>query len=704
MRLATLEATATSPPTATNTAEPTATSPPTSTATQEPTATSQPTETETAEPTATSPPTATRTEEATVTTQPTAPPPSTDTAEPAVTSTLTPLPSLTATATVEPTLTRILPITETPTPTPTPAPIQPQPPSLPQLAEEDIPTATSEADVIVPRATIPTPLIPPTADETEIAELLATPPPRPTEPVTWTPAPTVPRGEVVFGPATATTPDDPPTQDSGFVFNPTPSDATPPAEVGVLDLPPTPTTVVLQPTVAVRPEFLPPTLSPISFAQTFSASGVTAYQYSVGPGQNFTFQNIQLRDGVRLFLPNPVDGNSWIRTDHYGILRYKPIGVAQEGVMTVSPFFAGFSATSFEENKNRIVELDWSADGQQFSFRIDPSRDPQSHNDMGVWFWQPEVGPLNTQNYMLIRDCPAEGYGSCNLVQRTGPPWYWKTRGVEWSPIPGSNSVLARVRLPDEGRNALAIVQARRDPNYAQRQPNFVRYDYGYWNPNGQGIIVSGRRPDGRVIIGEVNNDLSGERIILDASALGLWVRDAVRRPNGQVIALGRPGGPGSGPVALYDSSGTQLTGFIGDAAPEDVRWYPNRSLVVVSVQGRQYTVQVAGGSIVDATDRLGNPQFSASGFGSSTIPSGVVQGSEFAPGQQLRMLRDLNIRQEASTSSPVVGALDPGDYVAVLAGPHRESRYEWWRIQTANNIVGWIAAKIDGQPTVQRL
>ena len=159
-----------------------------------------------------------------------------------------------------------------------------------------------------------------------------------------------------------------------------------------------------------------------------------------------------------------------------------------------------------------------------------------------------------------------------------------------------------------------------------------------------------------------------------------------------------------AGPSRFSIADGRQLTGFIGDAAPEDVRWYPNRSLVVVSVQGRQYTVQVAGGSIVDATERLSNPQFSASGFGSSTIPSGVVQGSEFAPGQNLRMLRDLNIRQEATTSSPVVGTLDPGDYVAILAGPHRESRYEWWRIQTASDIVGWIAAKIDGQPTVQRI
>ena len=128
-----------------------------------------------------------------------------------------------------------------------------------------------------------------------------------------------------------------------------------------------------------------------------------------------------------------------------------------------------------------------------------------------------------------------------------------------------------------------------------------------------------------------------------------------------RLLRLGRPGGPGSGPVALYDSSGRQLTGFIGDAAPEDVRWYPNRSLVVVSVQGRQYTVQVAGGSIVDATERLSNPQFSARGFGSSTIPSGVVQGSEFAPGQQLRMLqRSEHSPGQATTSSPDCGFLGP--------------------------------------------
>ena len=203
------------------------------------------------------------------------------------------------------------------------------------------------------------------------------------------------------------------------------------------------------------------------------------------------------------------------------------------------------------------------------------------------------------------------------------------------------------------------------------------------------------------MIIGEVNNDLSGERLILDASARGLWVRDAVRRPNGQYVALGRQGGPGSGPLAVYDSNGNQLSGFIGDAAPEAVRWYPNRSLVVVTVRGRQYTVQVEGGGIIDSTDLLNNPQFSASGFGSSTIPSGVIPGSEYYPGQQLRMRQELNIRRDPTTDSPIIGGLATGDYVAILAGPHRDIRYEWWKVQTASNVVGWIAGKIDGNPTV---
>ncbi len=540
----------------------------------------------------------------------------------------------------------------------------------------------------------------PTLDETEVARLLATPPPRPTQLSPATAAPTVQAQDAAPGPAPAATPLDRPTADGAEAFNPTPGEATLPAEVGLRELPPTATATRFQPTVAVRADLIQPTIALVTVASSFNTSSASAYQFDVGRGQVFTFQNIQLGDGVRLFLPNPVDPNSWLRTDQTGMLRYRPIGVPQEGMMSYSPFFAGFGVSSIDQNKNRIDELDWSADGRQFSFRIAPPAGTDTAN-AGLWFWQPSLERQNDPTYPIIRDCPHSGYTSCSLVVPSNAG-HWQTRAVAWSPISGSNTILLTVALPDEGRNGLAIAQAVRDPQYANRAPNFVRYEYGHWNLNGQGIIVSGRRPDGRVIIGEVNNDLSGERVYLDASGRGLWLRDAVRLPTGRIVALGRPGAPGSGPVALYDAEGTQLSPFISHAPPEDVRWFPDRSAVVVSVQGRQYTAQVAGGRVTDVTDQLRDPQFSEGEVASSAVPSGVIQGAEYYPGQQLRMAQVLNIRQAPTTNSPIIGRLEAGDYIAMLAGPHRESRYEWWQVQTASNIIGWIAAKIDGIPTVR--
>ncbi|MCY3917081.1 MAG: SH3 domain-containing protein [Chloroflexi bacterium] len=662
-------------------------------------------------PTPTATPTATATETATVAASDTDQLTNTNTLTATLTATQTPLiaDAARASATEPPTATntatpiaqpRPLPPTETALPTETL--IQTETPSPPQRAEEAAPTATSEVDVILQRAFEPTFTALPTVDDTEVARLLATPPPRPTLPATWTAAPTVQLPDAAPGPATQTTPVDSPTPDVAAELNPTPSDATPPAEVGIRQQTPTASPTRFQPTVAVQPDLVQPTIALVSFASTFNFNSAPAYQYNVGPSQLFNFQNVQLGDGVRLFLPNPVDSDSWIRTDHYGVLRYKPLGALHEGVMSASPFFEGFGVPSIEENKNRVLELDWSADGQQFSFRVAPPSGADTAN-AGVWFWQPRNETQYDPTYPIIRDCPNEGYHSCSLVHASNAR-LWQTRAVAWSPIPGSNTLLLTVELPDERRNALAIAQAIREqsPHQASRAPHFIRYDYGHWNLNGQGIIVSGRRPDGRVIIGEVQDDLTGERVILDGTARGLWLRDAARRPNGAIVALGRPGAPGSGPVALYDQSGTQISGFIGHAPPEDVRWLPDRSMVVVSVQGRQYAVQVDGGRVTDATGQLSDPQFSAGGFASSAIPSGVIEGAEYRPGEQLRLARNMNVRQNPSTNSPVIGGLETGDYVAILAGPHRESRYEWWRVQTANFVVGWIAAKIDGNPTVR--
>ena len=718
------EPTATDIPTATDTDVPAATDTPTTPDADEPTATNTPTPADTDEPIDTSTPTGTDTDEATATVtapatesqEPTATETPTATGSPELTATRAPItvapivtsaptalpantPTSTLTDTVPPTPTQ--PDTATSTSTPTAADAELQ--VLPGRAEVVLPTAPSQPTLIVTRLSLPTLTFLPTMSDDEVAQLLATLPPRPAQSAGGVEAPTLPVPAVTaIAPAPAVTAIAPvatPSPDTGFVFAPGPSDATSPAEVGLRAPLPTP----LQPTVAVQPELLPPTIAAISLATTFSSTGAPVYQYDVGVGEIFSFQNIQLFDGVRLFLPNPVDPeNSWIRTDHYGMLRYKPIGAPQEGVMTHSPYHDGFSVPSIEQNKNRIVELDWSADGQRISFRIDPPQGTDT-SSAGVWFWQPRIETQNDPTYAIIRDCPDDGYGSCQRVQRQGPIWQWKTNGVYWRPIQGDNTILLRVELPQERRNALALVQAVRNPDYANNPPHFVRYDYGHWNPDGNGIVVSGRRPDGRIIIADVNNDLTGERLILDGSTLGLWLRDAVRRPNGQVVALGRPGLPGSGPVALYDSNGRQISEFVGDAAPEDIRWYPDRNLVVVSVRGRQYTVQVEGGHIIDSTDLTRSPQFSEGEFGSSTIPAGVRQGALFQPGEQLRVaISFLNIRQSPSVSAARVGQLGTGDYVAILAGPYENEGYPWWKVRTAALLEGWIAGVINGVPSIR--
>ncbi len=373
--------------------------------------------------------------------------------------------------------------------------------------------------------------------------------------------------------------------------------------------------------------------------------------------------------------------------------------------MIHKPFHPGFSSQigSYNQNKNRIVELDWSADGRQFSYRVDPPPGMDTSH-AGVYFWQPINDPTHGSSYEIIRDCVHEGYQPCDLVQRQGP-WHWKTVSVEWSPVVGDNTLLLTLHLPDERRNGLTIARALRDPYYAETQQTVVRYDYGYWDSGGQSITVSGRRPDGRVIIGQVNRNLQGEQVILDGSARGLWLRDAVRRPNGQVVALGRPGGPESGPVALYDGAGNQLSGFIGNAPPEAVRWFPDRSAVVVTVQGQQYTVQAGDGATSNETALVSNPQFGARAVASAPqIPEAVIRGSEYAPGEQLRVVNQgLNLRQTPSTSSGIVGRLGYGDYVAIFAGPYDNEDYRWWRVQTANGAFGWLAGAIRGAPTIAR-
>ena len=559
--------------------------------------------------------------------------------------------------------------------TPTRARIPPLPPTL---AASATPTLTRE--------TFPSTFTPlPRRNQTEVAQLLASPRPRRILPATWTAAPTQ------LPTVTALQPEQPPAQATA-----------PPQGLGAT-LTPSPTATRIQPTVAVRYDLLPTAIPPpVQQPSSFSISSASAFTYEVAAGQPVAISDVALRDGLRLYAPNPADSSSYLYTDSKGILRYRPPGAGQAAEMSWSPFHAGYSAgiDSIERNKHRIAELDWSADGQRFSFRIDtpPGLD---NSAAGVWHWQPQPDPVHGATFQLIRDCAHDGYRPCHFVNASNAA-HWKTIETQWSPIAGDNRMLLTLQLPEEGRKALALVEAVDDPAYANNAPRMVRYDYGHWDADGRSITVSGRRADGRVVIAQVDAQLGGERVLLDGTALGLWLRDAARLPDGRVYALGRPGAPGSGPLALYDQQGRRRSDFVGDSAPEHARWTADRSLIVLSLSGRQLALRVSDGAVIDASDLSSRPHFSQQGFAAPQIPAAVIQGAQFYPGQQLRVIvAGLNIRQSPGTDASVIGGLVAGDYVAVFAGPYDNQGYRWWRVQTAQDRFGWIAGAVGDSPTV---
>ena len=479
--------------------------------------------------------------------------------------------------------------------------------------------------------------------------------------------------------------------------------ASSPPQRGIVTPTPSPTATRFQPTVSVRRDLLreaiaPPTIQPLSLR----TSAASAFEYAVQPGQPFAIDDIRLTGGVRLFAQNPTDSSSYVYTDRKGVLRYRAPGSEQAAELISSPFHPGYSMgiEHIERNKHRVVELDWSADGRKFSFRIDTPAG-LDNSAAGVWFWQPEAHPVHGATSQVIRDCAHAGYRPCSFVNPSSAR-HWQTLAVQWSPKPGDDRMLLTLHLPEEGRNALAMARAVADPTYANNAPPLVRYDYGHWDLDAEHITVSGRRPDGRVLVAQVNAALADERVILDGTAQGLWLQDAARLSTGQVVALGRPGEPGSGPLALYNQQGRRISAFAGDSAPDQVRWYADRSGVVLSVSGRQVVLNTETGTIVDASQLASNPRFGQNGDEVAAIPSAVIRGATYYPGQQLRVIVGaLHLRETPSTNAAILDSLLWGDYVAVFAGPYDNEGDRWWQVQTAHNRFGWIAGSIAGSPTV---
>jgi len=669
-----------------------------------------PTLTRTNEPSATpsNTPTLTLTNTPTSTFTATNTPTETLTNAPSATSSFTP--TNTATNTPLPTATPTLPPSETPIPSLTPLPLVPTDtptltPSL-TLTFTNEPTATP---TLTPSVT-PRPL--PTATRTLSQEELATFT-TVIAPVGQPPTPTP--ADLALVPTLDATPTfitaEAPIIETPLV-TPIPAQTTPQEVISTPTAQPTVALIVTLPGIVTA---MP--IAPIGFNPPNVENRVFGLTTSGGvSGGGFSLLN----DTV-LFERNPVDPSIYVTTDSSGNLYLTGVNGAGAYRPDMSPF-SQFVALSRDENNAFVPRAKWSPDGRFVAFIVAGKK---TGND-GVWFFQPGQFPP----VQLLVDCLPLDVPGCSLVSNPYDPDKWESQSLLWSP--NSDAVLVSLNLPQEGRSGIVIVSAVNDPNYRITRPPVYRYDYGSWSRDGQYILVSGRGPDGHEYVGWLNRDGSFNKLLIDSEAAGLWMGFASQANDGSVYALGAPGdrnGPRE-PLHIYNMSGQAIAGAIGSGFPDRVEWSPDGRAVFVQTGGRQYIAningevrdisgQVAGarainwvnGELPQGNDGGGNNGGAIapvgqpdSGGQAPQLPQGVVEGTEYQPGTQLRVyVQELNIRTAPGTGSPIARGtpLITGDYVVILAGPVDADGARWWQVQTADGVVGWIAGAINGSPTL---
>jgi hypothetical protein len=487
------------------------------------------------------------------------------------------------------------------------------------------------------------------------------------------------------------------------VITPPTQESLPPQPGGDASQPtPTPPLPTLAPTVFIEPNEIPPTVSLDSLVapplpQDVPPSLLTFAITTTGGGgvASTTFSSGNVSNTV-LFEQNPVNGGEYALVNTVGQLYVGGLGSA--------PGVAGDPFTEFtyqvfsrDENDAAVGDISYAPNGT-LAFVINAGK----QNKDGIWVLQ--GGPRQ-----ILRDCPFEGHPGCLTVQGQRNASTWISDELRWSG--NGQQLIVELRLPSEGRRGFILL----DVNSANPEvlPQVYRYDSAHWSQDNNRVLVSGIGPDGQAVIGWLNATGGEVQVFFNGSSAGVYPRQAVEQPGGRVVAFGSDFG--GGPVWLIDGFGTRLSDNIGGAPPARIEWSPDRSAAVVqTVDGRTYVVNANNGAIQDITGQAGSlavgfvpgslpPPVNNAAPPQSSIPSGVVEGSRYQPGQQLQVaaVGGLNVREQPSTAAAVVSGVLPGEYVAVLAGPVEAEGFEWWQIKTATDARGWIAGTINGFDTL---
>jgi len=459
------------------------------------------------------------------------------------------------------------------------------------------------------------------------------------------------------------------------------------------------------PTVAIAPEDIPPTVSIdtlitpapappggrplLNFVITTTGGGIGTGTVTTGGVDNT----------VR-FARNPANPNEFAQVNTVGQLYVGPLGAP--GGLSGDPFTPfTYQVASRDQNDAAVNEIAYAPDGT-LAFIIGAGQ----VNKDGIWVFR---GGMR----QIMRDCPRAGHPGCFTVLGDRNADQWVSQQMLWSA--GSQRIIVELFLPAEGRSGFVVLDLA--TANAEILPRVWRYSHATWSLDDTRVLASGFGEDGQPVIAFVDPTSGITEGLYNGSAQGIYPQAAVQRADGAVVAIGRP--LFGGPSFLMDVNGNRLSGDIGAAQATRVEWSADRTTALIqTADGRTYTLNANTGAIQDLSGQVGGLPVelvpgalpptteapSATSGDTLGVPSGVVSGSRYQPGQQLQVaaLGGLNLRPLPSTVDPAIGGVEPGEFVAVIAGPVQAQGYEWWQIQTAGNMRGWIAGTINGLDTLR--
>lgn len=545
--------------------------------------------------------TATRTPTPTATDTPTPSPTSTTTPQPTPTMTLTftPTASATATSTDRPSVTPSLTSTATRTLVPTQtatntetatATIMPTAtPTVTRVPSSSTPTTRPSATSLPSLTPTPRPTLAPSATQTA-RPVTATPLPpshtptlRPTNTPPPSPTPLVLTVQSFLVPTQARTPVITRVPDLGILPTSTP-------------LPVTPT---LAPTVTPLPTFGPPPGGAIPPTPLPAGALVQPVPAISNPNIALTGSGAALIDPRTLQLVQPAWLTGGLVAADVGPGGQVAVVDAQDPAypaygMALRVAGETLVGSPLPSASIRFTEVAWSPNGRALAFiaetpgaRGDGSQRIGDTPSDGLWVWTLAPGSATQFTHHALHNRYEYIYGrdAARIVE-----------DLAWSQ--DSSRLLVRLSRAGGFPGYLGLIAPNAD---AESDPLIIRHEYGSWSRNGQRILVSGLQTDRGPVLGWVNPADLSLTVLLDGSAAGLWMQDAVELAEGRIAFVGAPysaGNPPSTNSGLYVFGGGSAlrVADLGAGPVRDVAWNEARTAAIVQLaNGQTVVAQVSG-------------------------------------------------------------------------------------------------------------